>query len=901
MEAEISKKARSATKSLRKAVDTVLQRYERLCEKRNLPELTDHCRQSICLTLDHIKLWLTRLLLKTTALSVAMETFMECWSNVKDALEQELQNNNKDELLARVCRVLEHLFLQLIRLHDALILCISGECRHEGDIRAAKQAKYPSQLNKQNHSRDGASTLYSSNLHYSGESWDEFHDDTNGIKQRLLHQLVKYVSKSQRDELWDLLLEKGALAFESVIDEIQNSKETVQSHFTSFKERAPLELTLLFQKYGSNVKVELRLPDKLEKLFVRMNSLEWKLQRYGDKFQVNDTTGVLPLLYSKEEWKRVLLLPTSSRQPAPKKTRKVIIDSSESENDESMPTSLRESTNKKAALDEKIATASGLVVSCQQRSSTQQDTRSNEPISVSEIKQQFGVDSEQLAESRQVMEDEEAATKQAALKVDQAPEEGTDLPVETCLLQVKRLRKILIAAILRVKGDDFIWNARECLRETCMTAGNRCLEASIEEDSPVDMLEKAISCFDEAQSLVKKQQNLLRSMSTTSQDPFFSNPGVKHRYMLLLGRSQVNSAIARIDLVSHIPKHDGKQLEREARKQLDMALKTTQTLVQDIKNQNQGTTEAIIDMVNAYELESLAHRWKGSLLWSQCQRGSSPNVMDAVKCFECAASILKDADPTDYMYDDELFQATLEALVQGYFAWSTLADLAVKTLDDAKVESIRDQTDRYDCVCDEAVKAIEAAAGTSQSLYQLVSLSPDSIAHEAFLKDQDVLLSKDLLESVKEIREYWKKKREVSLRSIEPSAQHGIVGRSDLHIADEAPALPFAGRFVVYGSSASQGRKQRQLGTGNHRRAGGSNDHDDDNNNASSLLNNNNPPPTRKYRRWGDELLPQTTDERGRSIPKLVYPAVAPELPAELKAKWEENLRRQREGETVVE
>ena len=40
------------------------------------------------------------------------------------------------------------------------------------------------------------------------------------------------------------------------------------------------------------------------------------------------------------------------------------------------------------------------------------------------------------------------------------------------------------------------------------------------------------------------------------------------------------------------------------------------------------------------------------------------------------------------------------------------------------------------------------------------------------------------------------------------------------------------------------------------------------------------------FRKWGDELLPQeiVNPQTGETRPKLVYPAIAPEMPAEIRA-----------------
>lgn len=58
-----------------------------------------------------------------------------------------------------------------------------------------------------------------------------------------------------------------------------------------------------------------------------------------------------------------------------------------------------------------------------------------------------------------------------------------------------------------------------------------------------------------------------------------------------------------------------------------------------------------------------------------------------------------------------------------------------------------------------------------------------------------------------------------------------------------------------------------------------------DSNNSNSPVDEATGAAPVKYRPWGDELLPQTTDpETGRSVPVISYPSVAPPMPPEVKA-----------------
>ncbi|GKY92210.1 hypothetical protein MPSEU_000192200 [Mayamaea pseudoterrestris] len=886
-EAELRKKAKSAVQSLQIAIDSIQHRYERFCEKKNLakPNLRD---LQICM--KRINTWLKALLLKQASLSLAMRCLIETtWPSICQALDDELQQKDKKDLLQRVCPLLEHLFTQLIRLHDGLILCISGECRHQGDIRAAQRSKYPSQLNQQGLCDDGVTQLYSCDLHYSGESWDDFHDPKCGSKQQLLRQLEKLVPKSQRADLWNVLVDKGAMAFDALLDEIQNDRESVQSDCTSFKNRINLELKLLLQKHGSNVKVDLRLLDKMEKFHVKVDALEWKFERFANTFQVTDPAGALPLLFTREEWMRVMKPPQSAaaetKHALNKKKRRVILDSSESEDDE-RNCNISSTKANSSAINTKTAVASGLVVKAQQVKPAK--AACDEPASVNEIKQQMGVNVEQLAEARQMVEEEEAATRRAANIVDEAPEDETDL--ETCMQQVSRLKKVLALAKLKNKPNEIVWNAQECLREACMNAGNACLEAV----DDLELLEQAITYFDLSQNLCEDQQELLGRMSTVTDDPEFSHRSVSQRYTLLLGRAQANSGIARAELSRQLEGCESKRFDREARKHLESALELTVALVQDIK-QHGTTIDDIIDLMNTHELGILIRQWVGKLFWNQWQRrGAWSSLKASIDIFKQTSCVMAETDPTDTMFSDEVSEATLKVLVQEYFALATFADLAVASLEEAQSPHIRENMEMYDFICDEAIEGIKNAAYKSQRLYALVSLSHDVIANELFLNEQGMLLSSDLLQLCSKLEEDWKHKKELLMQPLQKTDRTIDVGRSDVPISDLAPSRPFAGRIVL-GKSARNKKPQKvskghsNFGVSRHTSYDAPNPFDNESQPAE--------PTQRRYRRWGDELLPQTIDEHGRSVPKLEYPAIAPELPAELKAQWEENMRRKAAAE----
>lgn len=291
----------------------------------------------------HLLRQLTR---KRCSLAHAVSALETCWKS--------LQLDSEDTMA-----LLTHVFHQYLRLRDGMNLMTSGECRHPGDVREAKKTQFPSQFRKLSHQNDGYTTLYSSK-YYSGYGWDEFYNPTVGIKRRLLLALGK--------DCWDTLLEYGAQAFESSLDQ---HAEVELPNLSSKLDQLRATMIQDLERVASNVNMVTL--DKMERLELVKGGKHFTLERRANDFQVQDPNGCLPNNWSIADWNRAL-------QYVPQKKRLVIQDSDDEE------------PGLRVRVKKKKTKASG--------------------ESLTKIKEKCHVNAQELQESREWLEAEEAGHKQ---------------------------------------------------------------------------------------------------------------------------------------------------------------------------------------------------------------------------------------------------------------------------------------------------------------------------------------------------------------------------------------------------------------------------------------------------------------------------------------------------------
>jgi hypothetical protein len=407
-----------AMKGLGTGVDSQLRRYE---QKKKQP-IPPPDRAQIKSILQHMQHCLLHLARQQDSLAAGLECLQQAvWPRVLQLLRNNQEEVNHTRLQQLLLPTLQqHVFQQVLRLHDGLILCISGECRHEADAKRVATAPFRSHLAAAAHRADGYTRLYSGI--YSGCSWDEFMNATTGLQQRLWIAinpfLPKSLQKGDKSEWWERLTDTAAGKLDLLLGQIETQQMQVQEQFLSMGRIFSTQLSATLAgstttKYQpQKVSSHLTLADKMEKWHVMWGTQVYQVERYGSDFQVRDEHGVLPPFFTSDEWEPVMMnslpqvavvKPTNTTNPAGastsnKKRRRVIADSDEEEEVIVASHSKDESSAKpKRDVDD---TASGLKVRVQTISQLPSRSHQNHQTSIKEIKQQLGVDVEGLAAAR---------------------------------------------------------------------------------------------------------------------------------------------------------------------------------------------------------------------------------------------------------------------------------------------------------------------------------------------------------------------------------------------------------------------------------------------------------------------------------------------------------------------
>jgi hypothetical protein len=861
--------------------------------------------------LDQMHYCLTGLVQKTKSLTTGLDCFQQLWSlHFLPRIERALSSTAKPSQvtssqstttskLDELTRILNHVFAFFVRLHDGLILIISGDCRHDSDVRRSSSSRFRSRLPLN-------TAVYSNNHHYDGASWDEWHDDQHGLQHRLVKLLRQYLS-NRLD--WDMLVESGGQGVETLLMQAEADRMEAQAAFLNMARTMERELRARLERHlESTATATVDAHDKRERIFIRVgNGRTIQLDRYGDKFQINEVC--LPAYTTVEEWKQIMMLVDETAVGGcvgvqTKKKQRGVIDDSSSSSDEEIPPV--KASGASHANMKKVATNkeswSGLVVK------VHDDTPEKEPLeSVNEIKRNCGVDVDEREQNQQLLHEEEAAASRAAAEIDNATEDL--LTMELVENDVKAAAAELQRAMNDGYPDDYILIVTDHLRECTVIAGNTCLWAGDGDDeeyydtgAPNDSkaraermhrLRRAITHFENAQTTVMKQEALLEQIckkSTSSQDEtqlVVDLPAERRTIKLLLGRARVNAGIARVHLIRHLFTKilRNEQIQR-AHEDIKAAVYNADSMKQlalsdgrlDSASPILLQLHTIKDKLEAQELASLALRWEGVLLWEQGGRR-----LEAVRAFERAASVLNEVDGADYAFHRDLFDIALRVLVEGYNAWVTLADLVIKFLTNVAIKTLRTHATRHKELLTTLVTSLNNAASASRLIYELAnnssSLETDRNCHLEYLNEQGVLESDELLKTLDEMSTWWQEANERLHQTTDRPKD-----ASELHRGDVAPLHPapmMSARFVV-GRTGQQTRIKKRSSSRHH----SAHAHE-----PTTVVKTNAKHQEQRYLKWGDDLLPQTVDEQGRSVPLLSYPAIAPEMPPAIRAALDSRQR----------
>jgi hypothetical protein len=156
---------------------------------------------------------------------------------------------------------------------------------------------------------------------------------------------------------------------------------------------------------------------------------------------------------------------------------------------------------------------------------------------------------------------------------------------------------------------------------------------------------------------------------------------------------------------------------------------------------------------------------------------------------------------------------------------------------------------------------------------------------QSFQQENNMISSSEICEPLIEIQKWWLDvKSHPGGLGIESGSRSGSdLPRGDLFSLGLTQHQPVNRRFVVQEGASNRRTRGGRSGVVTSNAWGSSKNGDaaihalvDEAVSASRR--------PRQFRKWGDELLPQIVEESGESKPKLVYPAVAPEMPSEIRA-----------------
>jgi hypothetical protein len=905
---QIEEDVKLAIQGLNNSISSVVYRkYERRRAKRNLsPDIPTDRTQRVDHVVQHMQHCLTQLLLKHESLQTGLKYLQSTvWPSLLQRQQQQQQQQSFS--MTRLTSDVSHFFGQLLRLHDGMILLVSGECRHAGDCQAASAAATKLHFSSQlaavggGARADGYTRLYSDKSTYSGFGWDEFMDSAAGLQQRLLKLLTPLVMSQQRDSLWDIMMETGAQGLEALLSTIESQMQVIQQDFKSFTKQVTTELTMTLQKQqpAAHVTVYCSLADKMEKLRVAVGTNTCQLERRASAFQVTDLRGVLPTISSSPtaEWARIMDLPelneeetaTSARPVGgeavtvpgggarKKKRRLVIQDSEDDDNENSAKTNMKE----KNTPQPRVPDAGGLVVRVQEQTREIKAEDSATTLSLREIKLQMGVDVDGLAAAWDGLEAEEASASRAAAVIDSAPTDfvldssGEQHEIQQAKFRVKNRKSVLNKVITRdIPDDNEVWDAREGLREALMTAGNSLLWATSSlRKGRSEELKTAIRYFRESKDLVLQQEKLHARMTREGSDFSSASRFYRRNLLLLRGQAHTNTGIAMIEYSGQLDGRNGerKVCLRGAIGELENAQECAQTIkfhaVVD-NNEVSGSVETMLDVLRAQQLESLSARWMGTAYWRQGRRPES------VRIFEYGVVDFAEAEHSKNMHDEDLFEVELQVRAESYYSCTALADLASGALERSPGSSQPDVLAKYDELLLIATKALDQAASISKMIQGLfLSSRRTGGSFEAFQHDHEVLEADALRRCHVEMRDWWLN-RKAAFQPIKFSKDKPTsLSRNDIFPEGLQRAEPTpTGRFIVSDGSRRR-KKKKKDGYGSRGSVVGID--------LVSVGESARAPQSRRYRKFCDELLIRHLDESTESVPNRC-PSTAPEMPPDI-------------------
>ncbi|CAB9520062.1 expressed unknown protein [Seminavis robusta] len=872
--------------------------------------------------LDHTEFLVRQLTRKRRSLEHGL-TFLQTTLWPQEILHRFLSSDHRTRVA-----LLTHFLNQCLRLHDGILLLVSGECRHAADIRRAKRSKFQSKLKSQELRPDGYTKLFNAPGGYTGYGWDEFLDQQVGVRQRLLQTLQKIsINKKKKtrkslDQIWDALMAQGGEALEALLDTHESKMKLIQQGFTALRDSVVRDLKKT-AKIQNNVKVAFVLYDKMEKL--TYGTIE--ISRKGDQFQVNDPQGALPSGYTVQDWSKVMALPKSVVQSkssgketknskktyAGNKRRRVIAEeSSDEEGDKkksssakSAPAKGKQQNQKTASCAPKspiVAKATGLNVKIAKPIETSGKGNSPPGTSLAQIKVQMGADIQALEAAREEVEKEEAVASKAA-RADEVEANATSIQEGEAFI---RKQRAVLKRVLRNQSEKRdikeIWDTREVLREQLMTVGNQILwdwQPTENDKIPAHHRDRqsallvALKYFQEAKEVTEEQDKLRRTLRaqgkyTTAEACFFSR-----NLLFLLGNAHANIGITCIELANETKRHtqfktvEAKQYLRDAAENLGTAQAFAESLRSrastDQKNWGSNLLETAMDAVRADQLETLAMRWLGTALWYQ---GTKKEAWKQIKAGAALFSETSRKLESEAGIDTGIHRVLCELGSKCYDVCIAIADLASADMERMPLTSgsVQDGEKLLSYVKGSLMKASEVI----DTIYNFFILIPsEELTFDEFLTENEMMGEQAIQLHLKTVEEWWERSRKIATR---PIAVDSIAMEKRPFPLPRSEVEPMGlenmptRRFTMDEGANHRRHKKKRRGANPmyHKHSGELLSAVSD---GFGAADDKQQEPPKRYRPWGDELLPQLVNEAtGRSTPKIEYPSVAPPMPAHILA-----------------
>ena len=378
-------------------------------------------------------------------------------------------------------------------------------------------------------------------------------------------------------------------------------------------------------------------------------------------------------------------------------------------------------------------------------------------------------------------------------------------------------------------------------------------------------LTEAQRWFRKALELVKKQESVHETLSKQSNDFTKESRADRRQLLLLRGRAHANIGTTLVRLSSIGP--ENKDMEREAMAELESAQSCADAIRASAVTDETPSETAII-RVEADQLDSLTNRWLGNSLWHQKRRN------EAVLAYERSSRFFVDSHHRAAVSSDKLAEAEMALGIDCFYACISLADVALEALEKLQIvvqghprreESLAKGEELFTIESD----ANKRASLVSANMHKLANHGsvPDSV--EEALRTNDILGPEEIEVHMNDISDWWDQKRQGVVLRPKDTMNHAESNalRNDL-FASGRPLRPLHGnsdRYTVREGS-SRGRRRNQGGhTSTTTRI-----HDS----GGDGVTERRPKSARKFRKWGDELLPQVTADSGATIPMIVYPVL---------------------------